>query len=69
MASKRTSKLLLTLLTFLSFSLYTNAQQALPPEFDQYVEKVLQTFEVPGISVSIVKDGKVLLAKGYGIKK
>lgn len=41
----------------------------LPPGLDQYIETVLKTFEVPGLSVSIVKDGKVLLAKGYGIKK
>jgi hypothetical protein len=46
MTSKTTSKLLLILLSFLSFSMHTNAQQALPPEFDQYVEKVLKTFEV-----------------------
>lgn len=69
MLSKGTSKLLLFLLSFLSFSMYTHAQQALPPEFDQYVEKVLKTFDVPGVSISIVKDGKVILAKGYGIKK
>jgi CubicO group peptidase (beta-lactamase class C family) len=69
MASKGTSKLLLILFTCLSLSMYTHAQQALPPQFDQYVEKVLKTFDVPGVSISIVKDGKVVLAKGYGIKK
>lgn len=42
---------------------------ALPPGLDAYIAKVLQTFEVPGISVAIVKDGKPLLAKGYGVKK
>src|ERR1700681_2916499 len=29
----------------------------------------MKTFEVPGFSVAIVKDGKVVLAKGYGIRK
>jgi len=29
----------------------------------------MKTFEVPGISVAIVKDGKILLAKGYGVRK
>ena len=29
----------------------------------------MQTFTVPGLSVAIVKDGKVLLAKGYGIRR
>jgi len=43
--------------------------QTIPPDLDDYISKVLTTFEVPGVSVSIVKDGKVLLAKGYGVKK
>lgn len=41
----------------------------LPPGLDQYIASVLQTFEVPGVSIAIVKDGKPLLTKGYGIKK
>ncbi|MET1056335.1 MAG: serine hydrolase domain-containing protein, partial [Pedobacter sp.] len=51
--------------------LLTHAQKpaALPPGVDKYVEQVLTTFDVPGMSISIVKDGKVLLAKGYGVKK
>ncbi|HEX2778080.1 MAG TPA: serine hydrolase [Gemmatimonadaceae bacterium] len=40
-----------------------------PPDFDAYVARVLQTFTVPGAAVAIVKDGKVVLAKGYGVKK
>ncbi|SFC59260.1 CubicO group peptidase, beta-lactamase class C family [Parapedobacter composti] len=47
----------------------TAQEQSLPPGFDEYVGRVLQAFEVPGISVGIVKDGKVVLAKGYGVKK
>ncbi|MHA4846238.1 serine hydrolase [Flavitalea antarctica] len=49
-----------------------SAQQktaAVPPGLDQYIEKVLKTFNVPGVSVSIVKDGQVMLSKGYGVKK
>src|SRR3954466_2173712 len=44
------------------------AQQA-PPDFDNYVRRVMQTFTVPGLSVAIVKDGKVVLAKGYGVRR
>ncbi|MEP6732957.1 MAG: serine hydrolase [bacterium] len=39
-----------------------------PPGFDAYVERVLKTFDVPGVAVAIVKDGQVVLAKGYGIR-
>jgi len=42
--------------------------QSIPKDFDAYVEKVLKTFNVPGVAVAIVKDGKVILAKGYGLK-
>lgn len=44
-------------------------QKELPPDFDKYVNKVLQTFEVPGLAIAVVKDGKVLLSKGYGIRE
>jgi CubicO group peptidase (beta-lactamase class C family) len=36
---------------------------------DQVVEHARKEFEVPGIAVAIVKDGKVVLAKGYGVRK
>ena len=38
-------------------------------DFDQRVERVLQTFDVPGIAVAIVKDGQVVLARGYGVRE
>ncbi len=37
-------------------------------QVDELVERTLKNFNVPGISVAIVKDGKVVLAKGYGVK-
>ena len=46
-----------------------SAQTSPPSDLDSYVARVLKTFEVPGLSVAIVKDGKVLLAKGYGVRK
>src|ERR1700723_832416 len=38
-------------------------------DLDTYVATAMKTFDVPGIAVAIVKDGKVVLAKGYGVKK
>ena len=29
----------------------------------------MKTFDVPGMAVAIVKDGKILVAKGYGVRK
>ena len=45
------------------------AQSAPPADIDAYVGQVMKTFDVPGLSVAIVKDGKVVLAKGYGVRK
>ncbi len=39
-----------------------------PADLDVYVTQVLRTFSVPGMAVTIVKDGKVLVARGYGVR-
>jgi CubicO group peptidase (beta-lactamase class C family) len=44
---------------------------ALPPQlsdFTAYVNGVRKQFDVPGIAVAIVKDGKVVLEQGYGVR-
>lgn len=47
------------------------AQQvdAPPKDLDAYVARVMRQFQVPGIGLAIVKDGRVLVAKGYGVRK
>jgi CubicO group peptidase (beta-lactamase class C family) len=35
---------------------------------DAYIQKGLQDWNLPGLSVVIVKDGKVVLMKGYGVR-
>lgn len=73
----RTSLLLVfVLLTLVSAGLPALAQgtrtpqkASLPPDLEATVARVMKTFEVPGLSLAIVKDGQVLLAKGYGVKK
>jgi CubicO group peptidase (beta-lactamase class C family) len=34
---------------------------------DQYFQKAQKDWNVPGMSIAVVKDGKVVLAKGYGV--
>ena len=36
---------------------------------DNYVEKALSDWQIPGVAVCIVKNGKVVIMKGYGIKE
>jgi len=45
------------------------AQSGPPADLDVYVARDMKTFDVPGIAIAIVKDGKVVLAKGYGVRK
>ena len=37
-------------------------------DFDAYVEGVRKQFDVPGIAVAIVKDGEIVLERGYGLR-
>jgi CubicO group peptidase (beta-lactamase class C family) len=67
--SRSATEVALSVLSALTvFSAPAAAQQP-PPDFDNYVKRVMQTFTVPGLSVAIVKDGKVVLAKGYGVRR
>src|ERR1700735_2718836 len=43
--------------------------QSPPPDLDTYVAASMKTFNVPGMAAAIVKDGKILVAKGYGVRK
>ena len=59
----RNKLLLLALLfTLNSFAQITSSQ------IDEVVEKTIKTFDVPGIAVAVIKDGKVIHSKGYGVK-
>ena len=37
--------------------------------FDAFVESVQKQFDVPGVAVAIVKDGQVVLERGYGVRE
>ena len=37
-------------------------------QLDDLIKNTLKTFDVPGISVGVIKDGEVVYAKGHGVK-
>lgn len=39
------------------------------PGFDEYVEKAMKEWEVPGLAIAVVKDDKIVFAKGYGVRE
>jgi CubicO group peptidase (beta-lactamase class C family) len=38
-------------------------------DIDAYVQQVMHDWRVPGLAIAIVKDGKVVLARGYGVRE
>src|SRR3954454_16292318 len=68
-ATTRLNRQLAVLLSIVAFTGEPGSAQQAPPKFDEYVRRVMQTFAVPGVSVAIVKDGKVVLARGYGVRR
>lgn len=37
--------------------------------FDEFIARTMKAHDVPGLSVAVVKDGEVVLAKGYGVRE
>lgn len=63
-------KLVSSILVVLALSLPSVAAPPnAPPDLDATVARVMATFEVPGIGLAIVKDGAVVAARGYGVRK
>jgi CubicO group peptidase (beta-lactamase class C family) len=58
----------LILILFIS-SLSVLAQEAPLQGFDEYVSKAIKDWEVPGVAIAVVKDDKIVFAKGYGVRE
>lgn len=65
--------LLVTLVLLLSFASLIAQRQTTTParlkEIDAYAAKAGKDWKVPGFAVAIVKDDKVVFAKGYGLRE
>ena len=57
------------LVVFLLAEPPAHAQDAPLAGFDAYVNKAIQDWEVPGVAIAIIKDDKIVLAKGYGVRE
>jgi CubicO group peptidase (beta-lactamase class C family) len=62
------SSTLLVLITFAA-TLTAQSKPTPPPDLDAYVARAMKTFQVPGLALAVVKDGQVVVAKGFGVKK
>ncbi len=47
-----------------------SAQQVAPgADFDEYVNKAIKEWGIPGVAIAIVKDDKIVFAKGFGVRE
>jgi CubicO group peptidase (beta-lactamase class C family) len=53
----------------MSLCVMVQAQAQVPAGFDARVEQAMRSHEVPGMAISIVKDGQIVHAKGYGVRR
>ncbi|MBA4122187.1 MAG: serine hydrolase [Acidobacteria bacterium] len=58
----------LILMLFIS-SVFAAAQDAPLQGFDEYVNKAIKDWDVPGVAIAVVKDDKIVFAKGYGVRE
>jgi CubicO group peptidase (beta-lactamase class C family) len=63
-------KKILFISCFLCCSIFALAQQSsfITDSLDAYIKTGMKQWEVPGLAIVIVKDGKVVLMKGYGVR-
>ena len=61
--------LLLSLVLSSTFAVFGQDLESRLKEIDEYAAKAGQDWKVPGFAVAIVKDDKVVFAKGYGVRE
>ena len=59
-----------SLVTFVVLLFSTNllSQPLTSEAIDNLVAKSMKAFDVPGMAVAVIKDGKVIHSKGYGVR-
>ena len=58
---------LVIFILFLLFCIPAAGQTNLEAKVDEYVKNHLAGEKIPGISVAVMREGKIILAKGYGL--
>src|SRR5690242_15122680 len=61
-------KILLYAFSFLVFTTLKAQPSFIKDSLDTYINKGMKDWDIPGLAIVIVKDGKVVLMKGYGVR-
>lgn len=60
-------RLLSALSVILLLSAACLAQEVFEKKIDEYLGREMKSQQIPGIALAVVKDGKIVLARGYGL--
>ena len=64
-----TSLLLAVLFSYQGFSQTDSLPSFVKDSLDTYVNRALTEWKIPGVALCVVKNGKVVLMKGYGLRE
>ena len=48
---------------------FAQAPSFIIDSLDSYIQRGMQQWQIPGLAIAIVKDGKLVLSKGYGVRE
>ncbi|HEX2631154.1 MAG TPA: serine hydrolase [Chitinophagaceae bacterium] len=54
---------------FIANHSFSQQPKFITDSLDKYIEAGLKRWEIPGLAIAIVKDGKVIVSKGYGVRE
>jgi len=63
-------KIISFIITSFIFSFYSYSQQPsfITDSLDSYIQQGMKDWNIPGLAIAILKDGKVVVMKGYGVR-
>lgn len=62
-------KIFVAILAVMSSTAAYAQSDAKSSEFDAYVAQAVKDWQAPGLAISVVKDGRIVFAKGYGVRE
>ncbi|HEX6193691.1 MAG TPA: serine hydrolase [Chitinophagaceae bacterium] len=71
MISRRNLFTSILFIIIISYSCTSSAQSPafITDSLDAYIERGMKQWQIPGLSIAIVKDGKNIISKGYGVRE
>ena len=64
---KKTWFFFLFAISTISIPLQAQQPSFISDSLDNYIQQGIKDWSIPGLAITIVKDGKVVLSKGYGV--